>query len=89
MKKWEEKSMCEILENFDFEKVEKIMKFLEWKWGDEIPDKYEIRRTAKGLLKDLILGKSNMISTGGFIAIKSRKHKQMSLYFYIESCETY
>ena len=46
----------EILDNFDFEKVKKVMDALEWKYWDSEGDTvsiYELRRMARNLLKDV------------------------------------
>lgn len=44
-----------IMDNFDFERVEKVMEFLEWKWSpsNESPSGYEIKRYARQLLKQV------------------------------------
>jgi len=61
-----------IMDSFDFDKVHKVMVFLNWKWanmdgGIEIPEKYELRSEARRLLKMAIEEKA-IVSTGGFIA---------------------
>ena len=60
------------MDNFDFDTVHKTMVFLNWKWanmngGLEIPEKYELRKEARRLLKTSIEEKTT-ISTGGFYA---------------------
>ena len=49
----------EIMDNFDFEKVSKAMKLLDWKWSgilrgeggaDFVPTKADLRRKARGFL---------------------------------------
>lgn len=45
------KSLNEVLHNFDFEKVQRVMEFLGWEWdGIGIPDKFEIESRASDLL---------------------------------------
>jgi hypothetical protein len=61
-----------IMDSFDFDKVHKVMVFLNWKWanmdgGIEIPEKYELRSEARRLLKMAIEEKTT-VSTGGFLA---------------------
>lgn len=67
----------EVLDNFDFEKVEKVMNAIHWRWAmseepDGIPTIAEMRKTARKLLKDLSVYKKeeniNQTGTGGFYA---------------------
>jgi hypothetical protein len=62
----------EIMDSFDFASVEKIMVALDWKWATgegmkkEIPDEYEIRRSARNRMRDA--AKVGYSSSGGFAA---------------------
>jgi hypothetical protein len=61
-----------IMDNFDFDQVHKVMVFLNWKWANGngslgVPEKYELRGEARRLLKMAIEEKTT-VSTGGFIA---------------------
>jgi hypothetical protein len=62
----------EIMDSFDFASVEKIMAALDWKWATgggnkkEIPDEYEIRRSARNRMRDA--AKVGYSSSGGFAA---------------------
>lgn len=87
-------SINEIMDNFDFERVEKVMDCLEWNWGvghdEHIPDIYEIRRFARQLLADTIIGlghliedKSFSLGSGGFVA-KAYRDGSLSLSFVVE-----
>ncbi len=85
-------SINEVMENFDFERVENVMDCLKWKWGVEgrVPDIYEIRRFARQLLADACIGLSNLIedkklslSSGGFTATAYRDGS-LSLSFVVE-----
>jgi len=64
----------EVLDNFDFDKVLKVMEFLDWKWQGKIPEKVELIQTARKLLietMEMLFDKSEeitAISTGGFQA---------------------
>jgi len=61
----------EIMDTFDFKKVKKTMEMLEWAWSSSggIPDEYEIRKTARRLLKQLIdFEDGGITSVGGFRA---------------------
>lgn len=66
----------EILVNFDFEKVHRIMELLDWTWSswideegdvheEEIPSVYALRCEALRLMKES-LDEGEGISTGGF-----------------------
>ena len=78
-----------IMDSFDFDKVHKVMVFLNWKWangngGLEVPEKYELRSEARRLLKMAIEEKTT-VSTGGFIAEYTEKEKSgwMDLKFVV------
>ena len=63
-----------ILDNFDFEKVKKVMDVLEWKYWDSEGDTvsiYELRKKARHVLKSLISHVEKevyLIGSGGFEA---------------------
>ena len=69
----DQKTVDEILDCFDFEKVHKVMRFLNWTWGfnHESPEIYELRKKARYLIKIVV---SNLntntpeyeTGTGGF-----------------------
>lgn len=44
----------DVLDEFDFHKVQKVMEFLEWKWAksDGVPTVGELRKRARNLLRD-------------------------------------
>ena len=62
----------EVMDSFDFASVEKIMAALDWKWAtgegnkNEIPDEYEIRRSARNRMRDAAT--AGYSSSGGFSA---------------------
>ena len=80
----------EILDNFDFVKVHKVMEHLDWKWSTEngvrIPTIQELRVEARGLLKSTIKENISCISTGGFHAekITDETGTSLALRFVIE-----
>lgn len=54
-----ERRIEEVLDNFDFQKVLKVMRLLNWKWatknGDlKVPSLYQIMSTANMLLNDVV-----------------------------------
>jgi len=78
-----------IMDSFDFDKVHKVMVFLNWKWangngGLEVPEKYELRSEARRLLKMAIEEKTT-VSTGGFLAeyIEDEEGGWMDLKFVV------
>lgn len=71
--KTKEECIDEIIDGFDFKKVRKVMKFLKWEWepSGEIPNKKELRNTARDLLSrawDNTLSEKMdyVVATGGF-----------------------
>lgn len=88
-KKYQEK-IEEILNGFDFVKVQKVMKFLDWKYygEDEIPSIYKLTKMAKDVLESAIRGfivnkHYGYCYCGGFYAVCFGK--EMHLDFHIES----
>ena len=55
-----------ILDEFDFEKVHKVMEFLEWRWSNAVPTIADMRRLARNLLKECAESDMLAIATGGF-----------------------
>jgi hypothetical protein len=71
-----------IMDEFDFAKVHKMMKAVDWRWarcGFEVPDEWDIRKMARQQLRDAAASKSGFVSSGGF---ESRRYEWgMSLKF--------
>ena len=88
----EDAKIKSILNNFDFNKVKKIMDVLNWKWASSkngFPDMDEIRKLATRLLIDACVEKQN-ISTGGFKAVYDDNgdgDPYVGLEFIVEECE--
>lgn len=63
-----------ILDNFDFEKVRKVMNFLDWSWADnEVPSTYKLMNSAKKRLEEAYTlsereNRNCSISSGGLKA---------------------
>lgn len=93
-----------IMQNFDFERVAKVMKFLDWGWcvnfdeatGNvvcEIPNIYRIIRFAESLLAEVAIKydsnkQAYSLDSGGFIA-SITSEGDLKLIFYIENFEEY
>ena len=70
----------DIIDNFDFEKVHKVMEFLNWQYWDDsvkgqhVPDIHELRAAARRRIKDALreIEKTNQLrmtyDSGGFVA---------------------
>jgi hypothetical protein len=75
-----------IMDSFDFEKVHITMKALGWEWAsaeDKIPSVFELRQSARRLIKSVMKSKGKMIaSTGGFTVMfdntTTERHLQMT-----------
>jgi hypothetical protein len=58
----------EVMDNFDFAKVQRAMRLLNWTWHDVgIPKEYDLKVTVRDLIKSLESENCNEIATGGFI----------------------
>lgn len=67
---WEEDLINEVMDNFDFERVKKVMDVLDWKWystGAYVPNLDDIKVHAKELLQEAIRLETK-IGSGGFEA---------------------
>jgi hypothetical protein len=81
----------ECLSEFDFEKVHKVMTFLDWKWWfpgqPHVPDIEELKRSAEKLLAEVVTDNkgSTYISSGGLKAEKtSHEGRIVSVYLTFE-----
>lgn len=71
------KNLTDVINNFDFEKVQDVMQYLNWTWADTengVPELYELKEKATDLLIDsyenLIKNKEEefFVGSGGFEA---------------------
>jgi hypothetical protein len=86
-----------IMDNFDFAKVERVMRMLNLRWvrhprkadgPDEYyqPDEHDLRRTARKLLKEVAAQQENtFMGQGGFMV--HQYGGALSLYFVLESMD--
>ena len=78
----------EIVDEFDFEKVHRVMLALNWQWHHTkgVPEIADLRRTARSLLKQVVESKDTLsVGTGGFTAYMH--HGLLGLRFEISSYE--
>jgi len=81
----------EIMDSFDFRKVESVMQHLNWMWKDSetTPDEYEIRQEARSLMR-MAIKQGESVSTGGFIVTllsgeeKGEKWARIDLAFAVD-----
>lgn len=76
----------EVMDDFDFHKVQKCMEALEWTYHDseEIPPPIpDLRKTARRLLRSVLNEKIVCCATGGFVA--TYYDNILSLRFEVES----
>jgi hypothetical protein len=88
-----------ILDEFDFQRVQRVMEALEWHWAtseDGLPSIVELRRKARGLLEDVYRYEDSACNTmgcGGFEATRLMEvgdlNKYLSLKFVVEEGNNY
>ena len=88
-----------ILDEYDFHRVQKAMEALNWIWFSsegEIPSIGELRRQARSLLEDVYYHTPSpfyMVATGGFEATRTMEtgdlNKYLSLKFIVEEGNNY
>jgi len=78
----------DIMDNFDFDRVHRVMEYLEWEWYscDGVPSTYSLIKKAEWLLKEAY-AKNTTIAYGGFMA--SMENDSLSLSFVLESMTTF
>jgi len=78
----------QVIKDFDFKSVQKVMKALDWKWigSDDIPTVKEMKDTVRGLIQKLQDDSLAMIGTGGFFVV--RNGDDFVLSFEIESVDS-
>ena len=100
MKEEIKKKMDECIKYFDFEKVRKVMEFLDWKWqsSEDSPSIGELVLYVQNFLnrtyEKLDLNKEESVyslESGGFklIATKSKDEIDFEVYFILEDWQTY
>lgn len=80
----------DILDNFDFEKVKKVMDALDWNYWDSVDSHItiaELRKTARRLLKKAYEAPASdqwFVSSGGFEVVRLMYPGDTKNYFYLK-----
>ena len=90
----EKQKIESIMRHFDFERVHKVMEFLDWHWAftsKGVPTVEEIKVEARRILIDACEEETN-IATGGFRAVYEKDGTEdgepyIGLEFIVEDCE--
>ena len=84
----------DIMDFLDFEKIHKVMRFLNWEWhisdSISVPEIYEIRKFLRNLINQLIDENLRVIECGGFRVSKIdfEDESVIKVDFIIETLET-
>lgn len=88
------KVLNEVFDNFNFERVKKVMNILNWSWanlkGNDVPTLDEIKEKAANLMWDCATSDVDVISSGGFRVEKDFSDPSslwMRLVFEVEECD--
>lgn len=83
-----------IMENFDFDKVQSVMDYLDWKWvgtKNGVPDVGEIEESAKRMLIDAAFEETTISSGGLKVTYENDSENQgdpfIQLEFILTDCE--
>lgn len=62
--------VAEIMDNFDFKKVQKIMTLMDWKWASirSVPTEEDLRKSALRFLQSVANGEAECMGSGGLYA---------------------
>ena len=89
-----QKQIDEIMDSFEFDRVLKIMKALQWTWGfgasEHYPDEWELRKSARERLREAAKNHGSS-ETGGFLAqcydgVDEGSFVRLSLNFGLGTC---
>jgi hypothetical protein len=70
----------DIMDEFEFDKVHKVMEFLDWKWWfdgetERVPEVYELRKKAREYLR-YVAKHGGTTGSGGFMAQCRKGHDE-------------
>jgi hypothetical protein len=79
-----------VLDYFDFKKVRRVMKALDWVWVgiNRVPETKQIRSKAEYLLNELNIKNYKALGTGGLVAEKTEEGDYI-LRFVLEEVDSY
>ena len=97
MTKTKDQQINEIMDNFDFNKVAKVMDFLDWKWylkEYRVPAEPEIRKKVRQHLTKAFeygqgQGRKYTLCTGGFVCSYDPEYSELSLTFELDGWVSY
>lgn len=82
------KQIEKIMDEFDFIRVHRCMKAMNWTWVDKgVPSIEHLKECARDLLKECKKKRGYAVATGGFIVSCDGRHLTMT--FYIEQVYGY
>jgi len=81
--KTEQDMIDEVMDNFNFEKVQKMMAAVNWWWvneegGDSVPDVADLRQSARRMIKNTFKEGVFAISSGGFRVERGEDYIRLS-----------
>jgi hypothetical protein len=79
MKKKYKRQIKNIMEHFNFERVSQIMCQTDWRWGRDVPEVDDLKKTAKHMLRTVARDNVYYSSTGGFSAVNNEG--KLDLFF--------
>ena len=97
MSKTKQEQIDEIMDNFDFNKVAKVMDFLDWRWylkEYRVPEESEIRKNVRMYLSKTYdygegQGRKYETKTGGFTYSYDPQYTELKLSFELDSWFSY
>lgn len=97
MSKSKQEQIDEIMDNFDFNKVARVMDFLDWKWylkEYRVPEESEIRKQVRMNLSKVFdygqgQGRKYTLCTGGFVHSYDPQYTELQLSFELDNWASY
>lgn len=87
-KRISKRAIEEILNEFDFEKVHRVMQFLDWRWypNNKVPSIASLKQTARLCLNGIVDEGAERHMTGGLVAYREQDGDEdgLALSFVIE-----
>jgi len=85
----QQEAIDNIMDYFHFEKVQRVMKFLNWTWAfaeEGVPTEPELRQQVRRLLKESFEGKQSMAIGGFHVRYKSYEsgEETIELFFSVD-----